>query len=92
MILPINDKYRIYADESCWMLQKYISKKSGWKIIKYCPTLESAVSYLSQLMLRTSDAQTLDEALKEVDRICRLLTNALNPEYKLILNAQVSHG
>lgn len=89
MILPINDKYRIMANKHAWVIQKYSESIKDGKISHNWASkgnyikLEPCIQGLAQLMLRTSDAETLAEALKEVERILQVLTQALEPDYKI---------
>lgn len=89
MILPINNKYRISADSTSWAVQKRKGKK--WGAILWFTSLESAIKELTGLMLRTSDAETLNEALEETRRITETLTLALTPaiDKTLIENATI---
>lgn len=86
MILPIDEKYRIKATKRSWDIQVlYIIKgEEVWKEIGFhYSSLESCVNGLAQLMLRTSDAETLAEALEEVKRVSDTLSRALSPEYEV---------
>lgn len=77
MILPIDSQYRISADTNGWAIQK--KKGKNWAAIKWFGSLEHTIKELSDLMLRTSDAKTLEDALQEVKRISEILTQALTP-------------
>jgi len=86
MILPIDDKYRIKGDKHSWAIQKGRIKKGEitWESVSWFTSLESTVNHLGQLMVRTSDAQTLADALKEIEKVTTLLTHALSPKFKVI--------
>jgi len=90
MILAIDEKYRIKSDEYCWHIQKARTRtKDGkkvidWESIKWVTSLESAVNILGELMVRTSDAQTLGEALIEIEKITTTLSQALTTKFKVI--------
>ena len=62
MIIPINDRYRIASDPRQWMIQEPRTRngETEWESKYYFGTLESAVKELRELMVRTSDAQTLE--------------------------------
>lgn len=83
MILPINDRYRIKSDQYCWMVQEQRRRtltdqlKEDWRPVTYHPTIEQAVSSLSERMLRTSSAIGFAEGLEELKRICNTLSQAL---------------
>ena len=55
-----------------------------WESVSWFTSLESTVNHLGQLMVRTSDAQTLADALKEIEKVTTLLTHALSPKFKVI--------
>ena len=90
MILPIDEKYRIKSDEHCWHIQKARTRtKDGkkvkdWESFKWVTSPESAVNILGELMVRTSDAQTLGEALIEIEKITTTLSQALTPKFRVI--------
>lgn len=86
MILPIDDDYRIMGGKHSWAIQKAKMKESeiAWESISWFTSLESTVNHLGQLMVRTSDAQTLADALKEIEKVTTLLTHALSPKFKVI--------
>ena len=83
MILPINDRYRIKSDQYCWTVQMQRRRtltdqlKEDWRPVSYHPTIEQAVSSLSERMLRTSSVIGFLEGLEELKRICDTLSQAL---------------
>ena len=89
MILPINDQYRIASDSRQWMIQASRMKngESVWEPKLYFGTIESAVKELGELMVRTSGAQTLVDALADVEKVTTTLSQALTPHSELILEA-----
>ena len=86
MILPIDDEYRIKGEKHSWAIQKGRIKKGEitWESDSWFTSLESTVNHLGQLMVRTSDAQTLADALEEIEKVTTLLTHALSPKFKVI--------
>ncbi len=86
MILPIDDDYRIKGDKHSWAIQKGRMKegKITWESVSWFTSLESTVNHLGQLMVRTSDAKTLAEALVQIEKVTTLLTHALSPKFKVI--------
>ena len=92
MILPIDDHYRIAGDKQSWSIQhlrKRRDKTTGeaktvWESYSWFTSLESAVNYLGEMLVRTSDAQTLAEALAETERVTTMLSRALSPEFRVI--------
>lgn len=83
MILPIDDRYRLNSDERSWQIEVLGTRQGepSWRPIKYYTTLAEAVTGLAHLMVRTSDAQTLADALAEVERISHKLSRALETQY-----------
>ena len=80
--LPIDDKYRLTADERCWRIEQ--RRKDGeWRPIEYYMTLETVVKSLSERLLRTSKVRTLGDALAAVENVARTLTLALAPRYRI---------
>ena len=61
MIIPVNDRYRIASDPRQWMIQESRTRngKTEWESRYYFGTLESAVMELREVMVRTSDGETL---------------------------------
>jgi hypothetical protein len=80
--LPIDDKYRLTADERCWRIEQH-RKDGEWRPIEYHFTLEAVVNSLSGRLLRTSKVCTLADALDAVENVARKLTHALAPQYRL---------
>ena len=91
MILPIDDEYRIKGDKHSWAIQKGRIKKGEitWESVSWFTSLESTVNHLGQLMVRTSDAKTLAEALVEIEKIATLLTHALSPEFEVTRKVKI---
>ena len=81
MEIPINEKYRLNSDEYQWIVQKRRSRKGkvAWTNLEYHSRLDSAVRSLGELMVRRSKANTLVDALKEVETIATTLSHALTP-------------
>ena len=81
MEIPINEKYRLSSDEYQWIVQKRRTRKGklDWKNLEYHSRLDSAVRSLGELMVRRSKANTLVDALKEVETIATTLSQALTP-------------
>ena len=49
--LPINDRYRLTADERCWRIEQR-RKDGDWRPFEYHTTLEPAVNSLSGTLAR----------------------------------------
>ena len=89
MLIPINERYRIASDSRQWMIQESRTRNGAieWQSKYYFGTIESAVKELGELMVRTSDAQTLTDALDDVEKANTTLSQALTPHSELILEA-----
>ena len=91
MIIPITDKYRLKSDSRQWMIQKLEwvtdkktkEKRRDFVSFNYYADINQAVNGLAQLMIRASEAQTLADALAEVDNGCVTLTQALSPVFEV---------
>ena len=89
MIIPINDRYRIASDPRQWMIQEPRTRngETEWESKYYFGTLESAVKELRELMVRTSDAQTLVDALADVEKATTILSQARTLQLEQVLTA-----
>ena len=89
MMIPINDQLRINSDSRQWMIErKRIRKgKESWEARLYFGTLEACLKDLGELMVRTSKANTLADALKDVENVTATLSQALTPQLDGVLEA-----
>ena len=89
MIIPVNDRYRIASDPRQWMIQEPRTRngETEWESKYYFGTLESAVKELRELMVRTSDAQTLVDALADVEKATTILSQARTLQLEQVLTA-----
>ena len=84
MIIPINDKYRLKSDVNQWAIQNHtptVKEPDRWESIKYFHDPSKAITALAHMQIRTSDADTLADALLEVDRVTAELVHALTPVF-----------
>jgi hypothetical protein len=79
MIIPVNDRYRIASDPRQWMIQESRTRngKTEWESRYYFGTLESAVMELREVMVRTSDGETLADGLADIEKVTTTLSRAL---------------
>ena len=79
MFLQIDENHAIKADRHCWQVCEARMKNGQriWEPFLFYGSLESAIKGLNDLRLRTCDAQTLNEALKELERLSEDLCRAL---------------
>jgi len=91
MILPIDDEYRIEGDRYSWSIQK-ARKKNGetaWESINWFKSFKHAVNHLGEMMVRTSNAQTLGEALVEIEKVTTKLSHALSTKFEVIRKVKI---
>jgi len=89
MILPIDKNYRLAGTSQAWTIEKCRMRKGkqSWEAIKWYNSLDGAIKALANLMVRTSDAETLAEALIEVENVSATLIQALTPRFGGALNS-----
>ena len=82
MIIPINERYRIVSDEYQWIIQKKRNRKGreDWESKLFFGTFEAAAKELGELLVRRSKANTLVDALAEVEKVATTLSQALTPQ------------
>ena len=93
MILPIDENYRLTSDCRGWAIQKRRKRKhrktgvhkDDWESILWFPTLPQVVNGLAALKIRTSDTETLADALVDVEKIAATLCQALAPKFIVTL-------
>ena len=79
MIIPVNDRYRIASDPRQWIIQESRTRngEAEWESRYYFGTLESAVMELREVMVRTSDGETLADDLADIEKVTTTLSQAL---------------
>ena len=89
MLIPINDQFRIKSDSRQWMIERKRTRKGkeSWEARLYFGTLEACLKDLGELMVRTSKANTLADALKDVENVTATLSQALTPQLDGVLEA-----
>ena len=85
MNIPIDNKHRISSYKYGWQIEMPRQKngKTKWEPVSYYTTLENAVNSLGHRLVRESRADTLTEALAEIDRVSATLSRALSPQFKV---------
>ena len=86
MRLRLTDEWRIESDPHCWILQKCHVTGTGvltWKNKTYHSTLAGAVTHIVELALRDSSAETLAQALAELESLTQALTESLTPHFQV---------
>ena len=81
LIIPINNKYRIASDQYQWIVQSKRTRSGllEWEARYFYATFRMALGSLGELMVRESKAETLAEALIDVENITTMLSLALTP-------------
>ena len=89
MIIPIDQQYRIATDPYQWIVQRKRTRagQEDWQSQTYHSTFESAVRELGERMVRESKANTLVDALADLEKITTTLSQALTSHSELILEA-----
>ena len=90
MMIPINDRLRITSDSRQWMIErKRLRKgKESWEARLYFGTLEACLKDLGELMVRESKANTLADALDDVEKVTTTLCQALTPQIRGVLEVR----
>ncbi len=66
-----------------------IKGQTTWESIHWFNSIEHAVNHLGEMMVRTSDAQTLGEALIEIEKVTTLLSHALSTKFEVIRKVKI---
>ena len=87
MIIPIDAQFRIKSDRYQWMIQEQRTRKGreAWESKLFFGTFELAYKELGELMVRLSDADTLADALEDVENVATTLSQALTPQLEEVL-------
>ncbi len=90
MIIPVNEQYRIASDSLQWIVQKARTRngKKDWESKFFYPTFESALRGIGGLMVRRSDAETLADAIGDVEMVSTTLSQALTIRIEGLEEAQ----
>tara|TARA_R110002020_G_scaffold369075_3_gene580847 strand:- start:3814 stop:4083 length:270 start_codon:yes stop_codon:yes gene_type:complete len=86
MLIKINDEYAIQSDASCWAVCKWVNRASrggSFEQITWHHTFSDAVSSLGGRMIRLSDAETLEDAIKDASQVKDTIRQALEPKFKV---------
>ena len=86
MFLQITDEYAIESDANSWAIsKKKCEPKRGefFEQFAWHSTFEGAVNSLARKMIRSSDAQNLQDAIKDVEVVVYNITKALDPNFKI---------
>jgi hypothetical protein len=84
--IKINDEYAIQSDTNNWAICKWKNRATrggSFEQISWHHTFSDAVTSLGRRMIRVSDANTLEEAIKNATQVGDTLRQALDPLYKV---------
>ena len=90
MIIPVNEQFRIATDPNQWIVEKARTRngKKDWESKFFYPTFESALRGIGELMVRRSDAETLADAIGDVEMVSTTLSQALTIRIEGLEEAQ----
>ena len=90
MIIPVNEQYRIATDPYQWMVERSRTRNGNkeWEPKLFYPTFKAALKGLGELMVRLSDAQTLVDAIGDVEKVSTTLSQALTIRIEGLEEAQ----
>ena len=88
MFIKINDEYAIESDVNCWAISKWEKDKSlegggRQRQILWYNTIEEAVKGLVRRMIRLSDANTIEDAVRDISEVDKVIRKAFDPLYKM---------
>ena len=73
MIIPVNDKYRITSNPTCWQVEQYRGSKKDrgeyWEPLSYHVDFKSALVSLAELRIRLIDSCVPDEIIAAIKKI-----------------------
>lgn len=91
MIIPLNKGYRLNSDKYQWMVQKQLFNENGsprqrrgidqWESLSFHSTPEKAINHHAGVLVRTTQTQTLSEALEAIESIATELRLALTDQF-----------
>lgn len=87
MIIPIDERWRIASDQRQWIIQE-IRTRNGeieWEPQLYFSSLPRAIKALGEMMVRLSDAQTVADALVDIDNVVTTLSRAIPTQFEVTL-------
>ena len=88
--LQITDQYLISTDKYQYIVNVPRTRKggSGWEPESYHPTFEGALQNIGERLVRCSDAQTLADAIADVENVTTTLSQVLAPEFGEVLKVK----
>ncbi len=84
MKFKIDDKYYVHTDTHNWILSENKISEEGnhyTKDLKFSGSLEGIINCYVKMNLFCSEAESLKDALEDVERIVTNVTKAFEPEF-----------
>ena len=94
MKLRITDQYQITTDEYQYIVNRKRTRKGklDWEPESYHPTFQGAFQHIGERLVRDSDAQTLADAIADVENVTTTLSQALTPQFEGGLDVSETEG
>ena len=94
MKLRINDQYQITTDEYQYIVNRKRTRKGklDWDAESYHPTFQGALQHIGERLVRDSDAQTLADAIADVENVTTTLSQAVRGQFGDVLDPQNREG
>ena len=85
MFIQIDDKYALASDSSQWMIQRKkkptITSQGEWESFTYHHTFKNAIESLARRKIRLSDAQNLEDAIKDAQKVGEELSEVFDKSF-----------
>ena len=94
MKLRITDQYRITTDEYQYIVNRKRTRKGklDWEPESYHPTFQGALQHIGERLVRGSDAQTVADAIADVENVTTTLSQAVRDQFGDVLDPQNREG
>ena len=94
MKLRISNQYLISTDNYQNIVNTPRTRKGGpdWEAESYHPTLQGALQHVGERLVRGSDAQTLADAIADVENVTTTLSQAVRDQFGDVLDPQNREG
>ena len=92
--LQITDQYLISTDKYQYIVNVPRTRKggSGWEPESYHPTFQGALQHIGERLVRDSNAQTLVDAIADVENVTTTLSQAVRGQFGDVLDPQNTEG
>ena len=90
MNIDLGNNYRLSGNKHDYIVEQRVIRNQGkanehedWKQLGFFSDMSKAITWLAQMRIRTSSAESLAEALEEVKAIADELRAALSPIFEV---------